>query len=291
MAINWFPGHMLTARRHVTEALAKVDVVIEVLDARVPGASLSPMVDQLRRKRQRPALRLLNKSDLADPHRTRLWLEHFNAQPGVKAVALSARSVGDVRRIPDYCRELAPHRGTRLKPLRLMILGIPNVGKSSLMNALLRRHVAKVGNEPAVTKHLMRHELGPEASLIDTPGMLWPGLSQDSAMLLAVSHSIGRNAYDELEVATWLAGFLLAEYPPLLAPRYGEPPEGVDANGLIEHVARRRGLLLKGGAPDIEKAAGVLLEDFRSGTLGRITLEAPPVPEQPPQDDAAPETA
>lgn len=275
MAIDWYPGHMLKARRDVAAGMGKVDVVIEVLDARVPFSSLSPMIEELRRSQRRPALKLLNKSDLPDPRRTKLWLQHFNAQPETKAVALASKNLGEVKRIPEYCLALAPTRGTKEKPLRMMILGVPNVGKSSLMNALLKRSVAKVGNEPAVTKMQMRHELSPEMSLIDTPGMMWPGVDQVSAFKLAASHIIGRAAYTDEEVAEELGRYLLTDYPELLAQRYTAPPEGTDGHGLIEWIAKRRGMLLPGGVLNLEKASTTLLDDYRTGTVGRITLETP----------------
>jgi ribosome biogenesis GTPase A len=154
-----------------------------------------------------------------------------------------------------------------------MILGIPNVGKSTLMNALLKRHVAHVGDEPAITKSQMLHQLGPGMTLIDTPGMLWPELGQDSAIILAAAHSIGRAAYEDEDVALYLAGLLLRDYPGLLTRRFGELPAGCDAAGLLHVVALRRNLLKKAAEPDLAKASLALLNDFRSGALGRITLE------------------
>jgi len=182
MTIDWFPGHMLTARRHAAEALPKNDVVIEVLDARVPYSSCNPLVEALRREAQRPALKILNKSDLADPVRTQQWLQFYNSQPGVRALAISCKKAHDARRIPDEALKLAPGRASATKPLRMMILGIPNVGKSTLMNALLGRRVAKVGDEPAVTKKHQVHELGNFMWLTDTAGMLWPGIEQGAAL-------------------------------------------------------------------------------------------------------------
>lgn len=275
MSIQWFPGHMLKARREAAETMAKTDVVIEVLDARVPHSSLNPGFEAMRAKRQRPALKLLNKTDAADPQRTRAWLAHYNAMPGVKALALSARNAGEVRRIPDAARALAPHRGTPGKPLRMMILGAPNVGKSTLMNALLGRKLAKVGNEPAITKSQMRHELDPTLILVDTPGMTWPRIPAPSGVRLAAAHILGRNAYDELSVALEFGAYLLSDYPALLEKRYGKRPDDVDAHTLLEWIGRARGLLVKGGGVDVEKAAGLLLNEFRSGALGRITLETP----------------
>ena len=274
MAISWFPGHMITARRDVAQTLRTTDVVIEILDARVPGASQNPMIEALRQQLQRPALKLLNKSDVADPERTRVWLAHYQAK-GVRAVALSSQRQAEVQVIPDLCRELAPHRGSSLKPLRLLILGIPNVGKSTLMNSLLKRKVAKVGDEPAITKVQMRHDLGPGLTLVDTPGMLWPGIGEQDALLLSAAHSIGRNAYEDEEVAIALGQLLLADYPALVAARYGQVPAGAGGHGLVAWIAQQRGLKGKGNVPDLGRAATQLLTDFRHGVLGRITLELP----------------
>lgn len=275
MTIEWFPGHMLTARKHATEALRKNDVVIEVLDARVPYSSCNPLVEALRRENQRPALKVLNKSDLADPARTEQWLQFYNQQPGVRALAISCKKPRDAQRIPDEARKLAPGRASASKPLRLMILGIPNVGKSTLMNALLARHVAKVGDEPALTKKPQVHELGKFMWLTDTAGMLWPAIEQVAALKLCITHSIGHNAYEETTAANELARYLLENYPGLLQKRFGEFPPDSDAHAVVSWVAHKRGLVLKGGAPDLDKAALVLLHEFRNGTLGRISLETP----------------
>ncbi len=276
MSIQWFPGHMNAARKKAAESMEEVDLVLEVLDARVPQASSNPMIESLRRARQRPCLKILNKSDLADPDATRDWLAHYGAQPQVHAVALSCRKPADVAKVPTLCLKLAPHRGTALKPLRVMIMGIPNVGKSTLMNALLKKRVAKVGDEPAVTKTQQRLFLGNNIVLIDTPGMMWPKIEHPTdGLMLAASHAIGVNAIIEEEVAVFLAETLLQRYPQLLAARYGLRPEGTDGVGVVEAIAARRGFRLRGGDPDLEKAAHTLLQDYRSGALGRISLETP----------------
>src|SRR5262245_51819020 len=205
MSIQWFPGHMVSARKKAAEMMERTDVVIEVLDARLPMASSNPMIDELRRHRQRPSLKLLNKADLADPGVTKAWLTYFNAQKDVKAVAISSKKTAEVSRIPALCQKLAPHRNSELKPLRTMIMGIPNVGKSTLMNALLKRRVAAVGDEPAVTKTTQSLEINPRMMLTDTPGMMWPKIAYDSdGYMLAAAHAIGRNAVIEEEVGAFL---------------------------------------------------------------------------------------
>ena len=276
MAIQWFPGHMVAARKKATETMERADVVIEVLDARVPEAGSNPMIKELRVHRQRPCLKILNKTDLADPVATKAWLDYYNSQKGVKAVALSCKKPGDVAKVPKLCLTLAPHRGTPLKALRMMIMGIPNVGKSTLMNALLKRRVANVGDEPAVTKSQQSLALNDHMTLIDTPGMMWPKIEHDSdGLMLAASHAIGRNAVIDEEVATFLGDLLLERYPALIAARYKLDVAGLDGASLIEAIAQRRGYRIKGGDFDLEKAALMLLQDYRDGALGRISLETP----------------
>jgi ribosome biogenesis GTPase A len=270
---------MASARKKAAEAMASTDVVIEVTDARLPEASSNPMIGELRRFRNRPCLKLLNKSDLADPAVTRMWMDFYNRQPGVKAVAISAKSAAEVARIPALCSQLAPHRDDGVKPLRMMIMGIPNVGKSTLMNALLKRKVAKVGDEPAVTKHQQTIDLGPGMTLTDTPGMMWPKIDYDAdGYMLAASHAIGRNAVIDEEVAAFLGEILIARYPAQLVARYrldATALGAMDGPDLVEAVGRRRGCLIKGGGLDLEKAAQILLQDYRDGALGRISLETP----------------
>lgn len=293
---------MVAARKKAAETMERTDVVIEVLDARLPEASCNPIITEQRLFRQRPCLKILNKADLADPVATKAWLQFYNAQKDVTAVALSCKKPGDVAKIPGLCEKLAPHRGTTVKPLRMMIMGIPNVGKSTLMNALLNRRVAAVGDEPAVTKNQQRLDLNDRMTLVDTPGMMWPQIEHDSdGMMLAASHAIGRNAVIDEEVATFLGDILLARYPELVVARYKIDVAGMDGADLIEAVAKRRGYRLKGGDYDEEKAALMILQDYRSGAMGRISLETPDTrsamlkqhaeSKKPPEADTAEETA
>lgn len=276
MSIQWYPGHMSAARKKAAEQMENTDVVIEVVDARLPEASCNPMVEELRLFRQRPCLKILNKADLADPAATAAWSAYYGAREGVTAYPMTTRKPADVAKIPGLCQSLAPHRGVPTKPLRIMIMGIPNVGKSTLMNALLKKRVAKVGDEPAVTKAQQKLYLGKHIVLIDTPGMLWPKIAMDSdGLMLAASHAIGSNALIEEEVAVFLAEVLLERYPQLLLARYGLETGGMDGVAVVEGVAARRGLRQKGGDLDFEKASHILLQDYRSGALGRISLETP----------------
>ncbi len=267
---------MTAARKKAAETMALTDVVIEVLDARLPMASCNPLIEEMRLFRQRPCLKLLNKADLADPLITAAWIRHFNTLPGVNAVALSCKKAGDVAKIGRLCLALAPHRGTTLKPLRMMIMGIPNVGKSTLMNALLKRRVAAVGDEPAVTKNQSRFDLNDHMTLVDTPGLMWPKIQHPAdGDMLAASHAIGKNAVIDTEVASYLGDVLLQRYRPLVAARYKGVTDDMDGPALIEAIARQRGYVLKGGTTDLEKASLAFLQDYRNGVLGRVSLETP----------------
>jgi ribosome biogenesis GTPase A len=276
MPIQWFPGHMTAARKKAAETLARTDVVIEILDARLPEASANPMIRELREFRQRPCLKVLNKADLADPAATRAWLQFYRRQPGVSAIAVSCKKAGEPGRIPGLCQQLAPHRNELAKPLRMMIMGIPNVGKSTLMNALLKKRVAAVGDEPAITKSQQTLDLGKGMTLTDTPGLMWPKIEYDAdGYMLAASHAIGVNAVIEEEVAVFLGELLLERYAPLLTARYRLDTRGMDSVGLLETIGEKRGCRIKGGGLDMEKAALILLSDYRSGALGRVSLETP----------------
>ena len=281
MAIQWYPGHMTQARKKAEETMEFTDMVIEVLDARVPEASHNPVINDMRLFRQRPNLKVLNKADLADPKATEAWLNYFNSLPNTKAVALSCKKAGEAKKIISHCRKLTPHRGTHLKPLRALIMGIPNVGKSTLMNALLNRRVAKVGDEPAVTKSQQRFEIDATFSITDTPGMMWPKIAYESdGYMLAASHAIGRNAVIDEDVATFLANNLLLTYPDLINARYKLDTmkldvmqmDGVD---LLEAIAKRRSYKRHDGLWDSEKTAVAFLTDYRSGAIGRVSLETP----------------
>jgi ribosome biogenesis GTPase A len=274
MTIEWFPGHMATARKKAAETMAKIDVVIEVLDARLPGASSNPLIAQLRQHRQRPCLKILNKADLADPAASAAWVKHFAKEKGVTAVAISSKRADQVAKIPRLAAALVPHRDD--KGVRMMVMGVANVGKSTLINALLKRKVAKTGDEPAVTRHQNRWVLDGEHDLIDTPGLMPAKMAnQNDAFMLAASHLIGPESYTDEDVATFLGDLLASRYPGLLRTRYELEAEKLDGYAVISAIAKKRGYLLKGGKPDLEKAGRALMQDYRSGVLGRITLETP----------------
>jgi ribosome biogenesis GTPase A len=279
MTIEWFPGHMASARKKAAEMMGRIDVVVEVLDARLPRASSNPLIERLRHDRQRPCLKVLNKADLADPEATAAWIRHYGREKLVSAVALSSKKVAEVAKVPRLAAALAPHRDSPLKPVRMMVMGVPNVGKSTLINALLKRKAAKTGDEPAITRQQSRFQLDARHELIDTPGLMAPALRRESdALMLAASHIIGPEAYNEEQVAAFLADLLLARYPALLRMRYELEVQGMHGDRLIAAIAGKRGYLRKGGTPDYEKAARILLQDYRSGRLGRVSLEAPARP-------------
>jgi len=276
MSIQWFPGHMVAAQKKAADTMEFTDVVIEVLDARAPAASQNPMIKELGAARQRVNLKILNKADLADPKVTDQWIQYFNSLPKTKAIAISCKKVNEPKKILTFCKSLAPHRGTPLKPLRMMIMGVPNVGKSTLMNAILNKRIAKVGDEPAITKQQQRHQINDHMILVDTPGMMWPKISDaHDGYLLAANNAIGKNAYQEDDVAIELGEILLKKYPELLKGRFDIDDLAVDSIKLLEFIATKKNFPLRNHVIDIEKAAIVLLNDYRQGYLGRISLESP----------------
>ena len=259
--------------------LKETDVFIELLDARLPGSSANPLLAQMAGRK--PTLKVLNKQDLADPQRTERWLAHYNAQPGTHAIGLDASVVAPARALIAACRQLAPQRGGMAKPLRVLIGGVPNVGKSTLINTLVGKKASKTGDEAGITRQEQRIVLADDFYLYDTPGMLWPKiLVPESGDLLAASGAVGRNAYDEESVALFLLKTLQQDCAAQLEARYrwGWTPDTIAAmadDALLEAVGRKRGALLPGGRVHLQKAAEALLTDFRSGALGRITLETP----------------
>jgi len=278
MPIQWFPGHMNATRKAIAERLKTTDVVIELLDARLPGSSANPaLIGMTARK---PRLKILNKQDLADPARTAEWLAHYQAQSETGAIALDASQTPPAQRkaIIEACHRLAPGRGGLAKPMRVLICGVPNVGKSTLINTLSLKRQAKAADEAGVTKQEQRILLADDFYLYDTPGMLWPKIIvPESGYRLAVSGAVGRNAYDDEEVALELLAYLKTHYAGLLRARYRLPAdEAIDAQpdeALLDAIGRRRGALVSGGRVDAQKAAEALITDFRGGAIGRITLE------------------
>lgn len=275
MAIQWFPGHMNSTKKAIVERLPDIDVVIELLDARLPGSSSNPLLAEL--TAGKPALKVLNKQDLADPELTAAWLAHFNALPGTRALALDASVTAPARALIAACRALAPLRGGMVKPLRVLICGIPNVGKSTLINTLVGQRATLTGDEPGITKLEQKIVLAPDFYLFDTPGMLWPRITVErSGYHLAASGGIGRNAYDEEEVALALLAKVRVRYGERLTARYKLADlAALGDDDLLAEIGRKRGGLMAGGRVKLQKAAEIAINDFRSGAWGRITLESP----------------
>jgi len=278
MAIQWYPGHMHKARKEIEEVMPQVDLVIEVLDARIPYSSENPMVQKLRAGR--PCIKLLNKSDLADPATTQLWIEYLEQEQGVKAMAITTLQAAQVKKIPDLCRKFVPSRDKVEKDIRTMIMGIPNVGKSTIINTLAGRTIAKTGNEPAVTKTQQRINLRNGIVLSDTPGILWPKVdNENSSYRLAVTGAIKDTAIEYEDVAMFAAEYFLTAYPDAIKARYKlkELPD-TDLE-LLEAIGRKRGALRPGGRIDLHKVSELLLHEFRSGKVGQLTLETPAMAE------------
>ena len=275
MAIQWFPGHMHATRKALALRIKAIDVVIELLDARLPGSSANPLLAEM--TQGKPSLKVLNKQDLADPARTEQWLAHYNARPETRAIGLDASITAPARRLIEECRLLAPLRGGMAKPLRVLICGIPNVGKSTLINTLVGKRAAKTGDEAGITKTEQPIVLASDVTLVDTPGMLWPRISvTQSGYHLAASGAVGRNAFDEEEVALALLERLKQAYASHLAARYQiEAASEQTDDALLAAIGRRRGAVMSGGRINLQKAAEIVLTDFRTGELGRLTLETP----------------
>ncbi|NBV74785.1 MAG: ribosome biogenesis GTPase YlqF [Methylococcaceae bacterium] len=274
MQIQWFPGHMHKASLEIKHALPDIDVLIEILDARIPFSSQNPMLDKLRG--DKPTIRVLNKCDLADPELTAIWQSHMEQQVGVKTLAVTTQQPDKIRQISALCARMLPEKTAANKVVRSMIMGIPNVGKSTIINILAGRIIAKTGNEPAVTKHQQKINLGNNLILSDTPGVLWPNLeNRHSGYRLAVSGAIKDTAFQYDDIALFALEYLVKAYPALLQKRYQLQPLPDEPMALLEAIGRKRGCLKAGKQVDYDKAAKLVLNEFRTGTLGTITLETP----------------
>ena len=279
MAIQWFPGHMHKARKKISEAMPEVDLVIEVLDARLPYSSTNPLVDDLRS--DKPCIKVLNKADLADPKQTQAWVAYFEKQHNTKALPLVAEERGQTKKLINLIKQLGTARSSKKLSIRVMIMGIPNVGKSTLINALTGRYVAKTGNEPAVTKSNQMFDLKNGLVLSDTPGILWPKFENiTSGYRLAASGAVKDTAIEYTDVAHYALNYLLEYYPQALSTRFKFKSMPANAEDALKEIAQRRGCLRPGGIHDLHKAAELCLHELRSGKIGLITLETPEMVEQ-----------
>ncbi len=275
MSLQWYPGHMTKARRELAALMPSQDVVIEVLDARLPAASSNPLITTLRR--DTPCIKVLARSDLADPHVTRAWLAHFRRQPHVSAIESSLDRPRETRRqIAALTKDAAQHRGPG-KSVRAFVTGVPNVGKSTLINILMNRKVVMVADKPAVTRQQRAVVAADGTTLTDSPGLLWPKIEDErGAFRLAFAGSIPDSAIDYVVIALFGGAALLERYAPLLVERYRLDAVPAGAEALLTEIGRRRGCLRPGGIVDLRMAAGILVREFRSGVIGRISLETPP---------------
>lgn len=279
MNYQWYPGHMTKAKRMMEENIKLIDIVIEVLDARIPFSSRNPDIDTLGKNKSR--LILLNKSDLADEKVNKLWKEWFEEQ-GYFVVEVNARSGMGIRPInaivKEACKEKIERdrkRGILNRPVRAMVVGIPNVGKSTFINSYAKKACTKTGNKPGVTKGKQWIKLSKEIELLDTPGILWPKFEdQQVGLRLALIGAIKDEILNIDELALELIAILTEHYPGVLHARYEVEEDQTPAN-IIEQIAVKRNCIQKGNALDYTKAANLLLEEFRSGKLGKITLEFP----------------
>ncbi|GIP56569.1 ribosome biogenesis GTPase YlqF [Paenibacillus sp. FSL W8-0186] len=286
MTIQWFPGHMTRARRQIQEKLKLIDVAIELVDARLPLSSRNPMIDDI--LQGKPRMILLNKADLADPAVTREWIDYFK-QEGYAAVAIDASTGQGVKEIPAMARELLQDKiekqlakGVNPRAIRALIVGIPNVGKSTLINRMAGRNIAATGDRPGITKGQQWIKVGSEMELLDTPGILWPKFEdQNVGYRLAMTGAIREEILNIEDIAFFAVKYLAKYYWEPLAERFEleeapqdfENPDEIVA--VMEAVGRKRGCLVSGGRVDLEKASSVLLRELRAGKLGRYSLESP----------------
>ncbi len=286
MNIQWYPGHMTKAKRAMEENLKLIDVIIELVDARLPASSRNPDIDRLGKQKYR--LILLNKADLADERLTSAWQQYFSEQ-GMMAVALDSRSRDRMKivqqAIQTVCKEKFERdrkRGILNRPVRAMVAGIPNVGKSTFINSLAGKAMAKTGNKPGVTRGNQWIRLNKSVELLDTPGLLWPKFEDpEVGNRLALVGSVKDEVLNPVELAIYGILYMREHYPDDFAKRYADWPDGSEGWQYLQKIAELRNALKKGGEPDDEKAARMLLDDLRSGRLGRFTLEEPPVKEEP----------
>lgn len=273
MSIQWFPGHMAKAKRLVQESLKLVDVVIELLDARIPHSSRNPLINEI--LGPKPRLVVLNKADLADPDLTQEWLKWYKKQ-GFPPLAVDSLRRQGVARVPAMVREYGKHAA--FKPIvRCMVVGVPNVGKSFFINALAGRKVTRTGDRPGITRGRQWVNLGRGVELLDTPGVLWPKFEDRLvAFKLAATGAIKEEVYDVKEVAAWLAQWLMQYYPGSLKNRYDYTEVKESGYHFLEWVAQKRNMLGSGGVLELHRAAVHFLNEFRKGLLGRFTLDFPP---------------
>ena len=280
MAIQWFPGHMAKAKREITEKLKLIDIVFELVDARIPLSSRNPMIDEI--IGNKPRILLLNKADMADEAMTKQWQEYFAKQniPTLPVNSQSGQGVADIvqeaKRLLKSKFDKMIEKGMRPRAMRALIVGIPNVGKSTLINRLAKKRIAKIGDRPGITKQQQWIKVGKELQLLDTPGILWPKFEDErTGYCLAATGAIKDELLDYQDIALFLLKFLRAFYPERLQERYKLSDLKDDPADVLDDIAKKRGFLMSGGAVDYDRTAEMVLREFRTLKLGRITLDRP----------------
>ena len=277
--IQWYPGHMHKAIKEISETLSDVDVFIELLDARIPFSSQNPMLNELRGAK--PSIKLLTKSDLADPVITKEWVQKLSANNDNLIQVVTTKHPHQIKQLTGVCAKMFQHRDRLLKQVTAMVVGIPNVGKSTIINILSNRSIAKTGDEAAITKMQQRIPLSSGVVLLDTPGVLWPKVENpQSGYRLAATGAIKDTAYTHEDVSWFLAQSLMRRYPDLIRDRYKFSEETDDPMDFLHHIGRQRGCLKSGARIDIDRVSKILINEFRSGAIGAITLETPQMIEQ-----------
>ena len=274
MAIQWFPGHMHKAQKEVREIFNQVDVFIEVLDARIPFSSQNPMIEDIRKNK--PTIKILSKTDLADESITELWQQHMEQESSVRTLAFDFNKTDKREQLISLIKKMVPEKAQSVKAIHALIIGIPNVGKSTLINNIMGRTIAKTGNEPAVTKNQQRIKLEENITLIDTPGMLWPNIeNENSGYRLAITGGIKETAFELPDVASYAAEYLLEAYPKYLKDRFNLTELPVTDIELLEDIGRQRGCLRSGGVVDLDKISRIFIVEYRDNKIGPLSLETP----------------
>ena len=270
MSIQWYPGHMHKATKEIARSLSSIDVIIEILDARAPHSSSNPVIDKI--VKEKPVIKLLNKSDLSDPLDTKKWQQYFNKSEYQNSIAINAMTSESKNEIVNLISQLSERKEG--KNTLTMVVGIPNVGKSSVINMLAGKKIAKTGNEPAITKGQQKINLRNGIMLIDTPGILWPKIEDpESGLKLAALGSIRNTAVGYDEIAIYIIKFLIQKYPDYLKARYKIDLLSQDEHEIIELLAKKRGCLSKGGKIDLTKISEIIVDELRTGIFGQISFE------------------
>lgn len=271
MSIQWYPGHMHKATREIARSLSSIDVIIEILDARAPHSSSNPVIDKI--VKEKPVIKLLNKSDLSDPLDTKKWQQYYNKSEYQNSIAINAMTSESKNEIVNLISQLSERKEG--KNTLTMVVGIPNVGKSSVINMLAGKKIAKTGNEPAITKGQQKINLRNGIMLIDTPGILWPKIEDpESGLKLAALGSIRNTAVGYDEIAIYIIKFLMQKYPDYLKARYKIDLLSQDEHEIIELLAKKRGCLSKGGKIDLTKISEIIVDELRTGIFGQISFES-----------------